>query len=840
MTEIPPIYRMSAHENTAADYISSPYVNQTACQSSPGSTFDFVRRLILYNARAYPNGTPTNDTGYNLWSGQNLIAPGATYNAGKQKNLRICTKDIDSEEVTWNDCYNVSRTVPAGIQLKIAGTKVAGSGYVDGTYLGVPLTGGSGTGAFANITVIGGVVSYVDYIYNAAGGYAVSDVLTASNTYLGGSGSGFTFTITSIARTANGSERRFVESQGDCFPQLVDPRTGNTWVHVDSTGGTYICSVYLFRSDDSFQQVISPLLPAHPNSHMEPIGISDAWAYVVEDNASETSHYHLCLTPRELTVRETGADFLLTYASYDFPALFNAMSSGPNAFVFTDDQTTYFLYMGLSASTSSVSRGYKLYRFDEPTSATGSGSVVGGGFTDVTPWAAGTGPNTNAASYTYNKSTGQSGWNQPTNNFLYHLRDTNQIGILSKFFSWQTSNTLTVDPALTFFDFTYFDIDAGTFDYHHAFVTGYMDADWNPLPSGTGAAWIVIDATQVNQFVGQNTYSFADHDYTKVWFSFVVQPYDAGFAGPDRTLWHTILVEYTLAYGSAPTVSTIYDETNWDTKYAAYGTEIDNTNVVWQSQGIVNQDAITNSGIYDATGNAFWWGGDSNLLSLNFSLFDVPFLKLSFTRADHPNILLWTYEMDGHEYLVVPLQEETLVYDFLVEQWYVWGNDETPVWAAQHGQNWNANLGTVLDTLGGERVSNVICGDRETGALYFLDPELNEDYSNTGVSGQPFQRVITGQLLSRSRDYTPLPAVEVTASDGEAVTASNMTVDLQYSDDRGHTYYSFGTRTVATDEMGIQCQWRSLGSYRTPGRLLKLIDYGALTRVDDWTVPDDG
>jgi len=70
-----------------------------------------------------------------------------------------------------------------------------GSGYVTGTYNLVPLTGGSGTGAIAQVTVNGsGVVTGV-FIQGSGSGYATGNVLSASNTNLGGSGSGLTCTL---------------------------------------------------------------------------------------------------------------------------------------------------------------------------------------------------------------------------------------------------------------------------------------------------------------------------------------------------------------------------------------------------------------------------------------------------------------------------------------------------------------------------------------------------------------------------------------------------------------------------------------------------------------------
>jgi hypothetical protein len=69
----------------------------------------------------------------------------------------------------------------------------AGSGYTNGTYTNKPLTGGAGTGATANITVAGGVVTSV--VINGHGvNYAVGNTLSAS---IAG-GAGFVLTVSTL------------------------------------------------------------------------------------------------------------------------------------------------------------------------------------------------------------------------------------------------------------------------------------------------------------------------------------------------------------------------------------------------------------------------------------------------------------------------------------------------------------------------------------------------------------------------------------------------------------------------------------------------------------------
>lgn len=78
---------------------------------------------------------------------------------------------------------------------------VGGTGYVDGTYTNVPLTQGNGSGAQATIVVSGGIVTSVTI---TAGGtnYITYDILSASNTNLGGTGSGFATSIQSVGTGA--------------------------------------------------------------------------------------------------------------------------------------------------------------------------------------------------------------------------------------------------------------------------------------------------------------------------------------------------------------------------------------------------------------------------------------------------------------------------------------------------------------------------------------------------------------------------------------------------------------------------------------------------------------
>lgn len=81
------------------------------------------------------------------------------------------------------------------------GTIVGGSAYTNGTYNGVALTGGAGSGATANITVSGGAVTSV-FIVNKGSGYAVGNNLSASAASIGGTGTGLSIPVTTVNTAA--------------------------------------------------------------------------------------------------------------------------------------------------------------------------------------------------------------------------------------------------------------------------------------------------------------------------------------------------------------------------------------------------------------------------------------------------------------------------------------------------------------------------------------------------------------------------------------------------------------------------------------------------------------
>ena len=135
----------------------------------------------IIGGTGYTNGTYTNVA---------LIGNGG---AGARATIVVSGTSVTTVVLT---ATGSGYTVSLG-SIRLVGAITGGSLYVNGSYADVPLTGGSGTLATANITVSGGAVTAVTIIGQGIN-YLAGDSLTASNTYLGGAGSGFAVVIAAV------------------------------------------------------------------------------------------------------------------------------------------------------------------------------------------------------------------------------------------------------------------------------------------------------------------------------------------------------------------------------------------------------------------------------------------------------------------------------------------------------------------------------------------------------------------------------------------------------------------------------------------------------------------
>lgn len=97
--------------------------------------------------------------------------------------------------------YYLPESIVQGVVKSISLT--AGSGYTNGTYTNVSLTGGQGTNAKATIVVSGGAVTLCN-ITEGGSQYVVGNMLTTQSSNIGGTGSGFIATVSEVYN-ANGT-----------------------------------------------------------------------------------------------------------------------------------------------------------------------------------------------------------------------------------------------------------------------------------------------------------------------------------------------------------------------------------------------------------------------------------------------------------------------------------------------------------------------------------------------------------------------------------------------------------------------------------------------------------
>lgn len=84
-----------------------------------------------------------------------------------------------------------------GSTIKSGSITTGGAGYVDGQYDDVELAGGVGEGASCDVTVTAGVVAVVN-LKTGGQDFAIGNILSVAAASLGGTGAGFTWTVSDI------------------------------------------------------------------------------------------------------------------------------------------------------------------------------------------------------------------------------------------------------------------------------------------------------------------------------------------------------------------------------------------------------------------------------------------------------------------------------------------------------------------------------------------------------------------------------------------------------------------------------------------------------------------
>jgi hypothetical protein len=188
---------MTGSLSTGNQYLSAPddflSVYSLAVIKANGEYLYLLNKDVNFIREAYPNPGTATVSARGLPKHYAIFGPNSV-NTNELSFIVGPTPDLPYA-VELHFYYLPESIVQAAInQITITN---GGAGYANGVYFNVPLTGGSGNSATANIVVSGGAVTSVT-MSNRGCFYTASNALGASNANLGGTGSGFVLTVNSV------------------------------------------------------------------------------------------------------------------------------------------------------------------------------------------------------------------------------------------------------------------------------------------------------------------------------------------------------------------------------------------------------------------------------------------------------------------------------------------------------------------------------------------------------------------------------------------------------------------------------------------------------------------
>ena len=160
-------------------------------------TYEFLlNKDVNFLRAAYPSPTDTGTPKYYALFGPEVLNQGTT----NELSFMLAPTPDDQYSIELH-YYYYPVSIVQGI-IRLLGSITGGSGYTNGSYYRVPLLGGTGSGASADIIVSGGSITAVT-LRSGGSFYTVADSLTASTTILG-AGSGFVVPVQTLIN-ADGS-----------------------------------------------------------------------------------------------------------------------------------------------------------------------------------------------------------------------------------------------------------------------------------------------------------------------------------------------------------------------------------------------------------------------------------------------------------------------------------------------------------------------------------------------------------------------------------------------------------------------------------------------------------
>jgi hypothetical protein len=127
---------------------------------------------------------------------------------------------------------------------------------------------------------------------------------------------------------------------------------------------------------------------------------------------------------------------------------------------------------------------------------------------------------------------------------------------------------------------------------------------------------------------------------------------------------------------------------------------------------------------------------------------------------------------------------------------------------------------------------NIVAGDLADGQIWDIDP-----ISRVDGGGYPITSEVIGYFPFRGLGAQSCGVILTTSVGDPGDGTGECTVTLETSDDEGASYTSHEAITVIEGDY-TQPRWLGIGQIEAPGRVFKITDIGAFTRIDSLDMPD--
>lgn len=207
----------------------------------------------------------------------------------------------------------------------------------------------------------------------------------------------------------------------------------------------------------------------------------------------------------------------------------------------------------------------------------------------------------------------------------------------------------------------------------------------------------------------------------------------------------------------------------------------------------------------------------------NYKVFGEQFVGYALVKGfgDKRKLRAWTFTQDDHDFYVLQLNDNTLVFDKLTKQWVRWQSPNYSYWRGDDGCGWEG--------------FNVAC-DPRSGKVWKIDPTGRLDRDDANIT--PITSKVVGIVTERFRSYVPCYMAELAVSEGKppaSVDPTTVGIQLQSSDDNMN-FYDHGTIPGTAVGENITVRWYGLGLMQPTGRIFEITDTGYARRIDGFNI----